>query len=437
MKENGDQLVQLRSTHDYEDLSGRFRLHLKNYERQFCNIYSVRIVEARRRIEKVAATKWKKSVKKLMDLNNLKGEQCVIVGTLYKNQELKPSVLRDVSKEYQTVPPAPRTHFVSDKDELILEDETQRVTLHGVLDVHSVVTGCVVAVLGKLQPNGVFMVEDYCWPEAEPIAKSLPALTQDKFLVLISGIELATNKNNLSLQLFADWVTGWSGAKGFIDASRLVHVIFAGNCIRCKPLPKPKYGTKTDSTDDIEAVKELDYIIQQLIECIDVDIMPGEFDPTNHTFPQQPLHKCLFPESAQYSTFRSVSNPHACKIENRLVLGSAGEPIADIQRYSNLTDPLDILEKTLDWAHMAPTAPDTLPCYPFDDYDPFLLTERPHVYFAGNQPEFQTKLKKGPKYDVRLVCIPSFTATQSFVLVNLKDLECQLISLNVNKKLKT
>lgn len=60
MKENGDQLVQLRSTHDYEDLSGRFRLHLRNYDRQFCNIYSVRIVEARRRIEKVAATKWSK-----------------------------------------------------------------------------------------------------------------------------------------------------------------------------------------------------------------------------------------------------------------------------------------------------------------------------------------------------------------------------------------
>lgn len=38
-----------------------------------------------------------------------------------------------------------------------------------------------------------------------------------------------------------------------------------GNCIRNKPLPKPKYGTSTDSSGDIEAVKELDYIIQQLI----------------------------------------------------------------------------------------------------------------------------------------------------------------------------
>lgn len=105
--------------------------------------------------------------------------------------------------------------------------------------------------------------------------------------MLVSGLELAANKNNLSLQLFADYVNGWTCTKEeFLDAARLVHVIFAGNfdcsnfgynssllilsfvvgnCIRSKPLPKPKYGTATDNTDDIEAVKELDYIIQQLI----------------------------------------------------------------------------------------------------------------------------------------------------------------------------
>lgn len=34
-----------------------------------------------------------------MSLNNMKGEACVIVGTLYKHQELKPSVLQEVSKQ--------------------------------------------------------------------------------------------------------------------------------------------------------------------------------------------------------------------------------------------------------------------------------------------------------------------------------------------------
>lgn len=34
-----------------------------------------------------------------MSLNNVKGENCVIVGTLYKHQELKPSILQEVSKQ--------------------------------------------------------------------------------------------------------------------------------------------------------------------------------------------------------------------------------------------------------------------------------------------------------------------------------------------------
>ena len=42
--------------------------------------------------------------------------------------------------------------------------------------------------------------------------------------------------------------------------------------------------------------------------------MPGEFDPANHTMPQQPLHRCMFPEAAAYSTFQSVTNPYEAVI---------------------------------------------------------------------------------------------------------------------------
>ena len=41
-------------------------------------------------------------------------------------------------------------------------------------------------------------------------------------------------------------------------------------------------------------------------------------------------------------------------------LGSSGQPINDIYKYSKMEDRLDMLEKTLVWGHMAPTAPDTL-----------------------------------------------------------------------------
>lgn len=47
--------------------------------------------------------------------------------------------------------------------------------------------------------------------------------------------------------------------------------------------------------------------------------------------------------------------------------------------------PLTLLEDTLAWRHMAPTAPDTLPCYPFCHNDPFIIKETPHVYFTANQ----------------------------------------------------
>jgi len=61
------------------------------------------------------------------------------------------------------MPQPPRTHFVDDSDELILEDELQRIRLIGNLDVHLVVTGVVCAVLGHEDGDGKFLVDGYCW----------------------------------------------------------------------------------------------------------------------------------------------------------------------------------------------------------------------------------------------------------------------------------
>lgn len=48
---------------------------------------------------------------------------------------------------------------------------------------------------------------------------------------------------------------------------------------------------------------------------VPVDVMPGEFDPTNYTLPQQPLHPCMFPLSAAYSTLQLVTNPYQAAID--------------------------------------------------------------------------------------------------------------------------
>ena len=122
--------------------------------------------------------------------------------------------------------------------------------------------------------------------------------------------------------------------------------------------------------------------------------MPGAHDPANFVLPQQPLHHCLLPQSYQLSTFHAVSNPYSCRIGGRVVMGNSGQPVLDILMNSALEHPLDAMEKTLEWRHMCPTAPDTLGCYPYDDDDPFIFNVCPDIYFAGNQDSFGDRVWK-------------------------------------------
>ena len=63
------------------------------------------------------------------------GQDCIIIGTLYKQMELKPSLLKEISEQNGLVAPplgnGSRSRYADVSDELILEDELQRVSLTG------------------------------------------------------------------------------------------------------------------------------------------------------------------------------------------------------------------------------------------------------------------------------------------------------------------
>ena len=88
-------------------------------------------------IEKAATAKWGHDVN-VRHLFELKlGEKCVIIGTLYKHMSLKPNILHELSEEHSLIiPPPPREKYTSAEDELILEDELQRITLIGNINVY-------------------------------------------------------------------------------------------------------------------------------------------------------------------------------------------------------------------------------------------------------------------------------------------------------------
>ena len=57
-------------------------------------------------------------------------------------------------------------------------------------------------------------------------------------------------------------------------------------------------------------MKSFDGLVEQLVNTVDVDVMPGPNDPSNVTIPQQPIHPFMLQRSSPFSTCRLVTNPH-------------------------------------------------------------------------------------------------------------------------------
>lgn len=204
----------------------------------------------------------------------------------------------------------------------------------------------------------------------------------------------------MSLELFQQWIYGNlpnAFSEPDFEASNIIRVIVAGNSVRTTSEHRPKtlLMRQPESVSTLQAVKSVDYIFNCWSKSVKVDLMPGEYDPSNCMIPQQPMHGCMFPESSANSYFKCVTNPYELEIEDRLILGTAGQNVSNIQKYSNIDDPIEVLKSIVKWSILAPTAPDTLPCYPYTDDDPFIIKRCPHILFAGNTTEYGTTLYEG------------------------------------------
>lgn len=51
----------------------------------------------------------------------------MVMGSLFKSQPLKPDILKELSEEHGLAPPPPALSYVSDKDEIVLEDHNARI----------------------------------------------------------------------------------------------------------------------------------------------------------------------------------------------------------------------------------------------------------------------------------------------------------------------
>ena len=60
------------------------------------------------------------------------------------------------------------------------------------------------------------------------------------------------------------------------------------------------------------------------------------------------------------------------------------------------------------------------------------MQDCPHIYFAGNQPEFGSRIIQGPAdQQVLLISVPKFSLTKTIVLVDLETMSVEQVEFNI------
>lgn len=407
-----------------------------------------------------------KFVDRILDVRQ--GDICYIVGNVYCAMPLKPDVLEDLTREQWLAPQPVRAKYVDyAKDELYIEDQSGRVKLvgdavRGGTALRSMlITGVVAAVLGTETRSGDFDVVDAVFASlpASSSSKSssasakngsakLEKAAEDQWIVLMSGLAIGGEsalESELSMQLLVEYLTGELG--GDLDrntASNIVAAVIAGNSLapptRTEEEDKPKRYGQDQPTFSSAPTLALDQLLTDLCSTMPVHLLPGERDPASIAIPQQPIHFALLPRAGRFDSLHRHTNPAWISIGDRKLLGTAGQNIDDIYKYVDEPESnrIEMALRTLEWGHLAPTAPDTLWCYPFKSSDPFVLKERPDIMVVGNQPAYASAVynfddsnddEEGQQQGCRVVLVPDFAKTKQVVLLNLTSLETKLVSL--------
>lgn len=456
------------------------------------------------------------------------GRPVAVIGTLFKEMKLKPNILNEFTNERSVGvgPPKIMDNYCAEDDVIVLEDTSGRVTLkvHASL-TGNMVTGVVAGVIGSVQETGELLVHHLVTlgqcphPAPHPAGRAVlaeltgsppPAAEEggDIFALLVSNLHCGGTQDPLPLHLLTQFIRASAGSAAETAATaRIARVIVAGGLVT------PRAGSAADeflcskhlSADKQAALAapmaEADALLAAWAAAAPVDVMPGGADATNVTLPQQPMHPVLLPSACRYSSFTSCPNPYDVSLGGVRIAGTSGQTVDDVAAYTRSfacfsaldagspeaggdgvqaalqegaslgeADPvarLNILANCVYWRHIAPTAPDTLPTYPFYNMDPFVLTQdvSPHVLFAGGQPAYGSALvtPTAVSYDAatmlgstsqrrqvptdgageldmeaaaaaacpggvpmatRVLAVPDFAKTSTAVLLNLRTLQC-------------
>ncbi|KAJ1728589.1 DNA polymerase delta small subunit Cdc1 [Coemansia biformis] len=424
------------------EYEAEFKTGRRSYNQQFNHIYFQRLDGLKPHVHEQARRRWegqRQPVTWTQRVLNVDGpERTYIIGTVFIDSAAKPSTLAQVEEARWISDPQPPATYRCSAEDVFLEDESGRIRLVGPAVEHATLaSGVVAAVLGSETPDGQFEVAEMCFAGMGPQPARVVDDTQDKYVALVSGLNATVNcPVSLEMQLLAEYLCGNAGGEPDQALSaQIVQTVVVGGIM---VVPEPPLGHTEDARANDRApvqrlVEEVDGFLADIAAAMPLTLLPGKADPTDISLPQQALNPGMFAQCRRYAGFRSTTNPAYFEVDGTLLLASAGQNVDDLGRYAKCGEtPCELAASSLQWRHIAPTAPDTLWCYPFTKNDPFIVRSTPHVYVVGGQAEPGTGLAQSAGgQQTRVVAVPDFSAAHTIVLLNLRTLECTPVRITV------
>uniref|UniRef100_A0A0R3S4D4 DNA polymerase delta small subunit n=1 Tax=Elaeophora elaphi TaxID=1147741 RepID=A0A0R3S4D4_9BILA len=426
----------------YQNLSDKYLIGKKDIEaecfhRQYYHIYRARVKLLQKRIVDNAKLLLGDNIEPCRLTKVGKDDKVLVIGTVAKRVKLRPSILRDLAEEQLILPqPVAEDKLIGDEDFVEFEDDDQIVRLSGDFVMDELATGCVVGIYGMQLDNDIFQVSQVIWPSKAP-QPTYPILSDDRYVVFVSGFSFTGQADKdaekiFSLDLLQKWLCGSLPLLGKERniVERIVRLVVAGESVAITEQGREfttaaRYLIKNEECPNVECMAHMDKFLSKISSLLEVDVMPGLGDPSTYLMPQQPIHRAVFEMGSKHGKMLNlVTNPYQFSLEGVHILGTSGECLSDLKRFTKKLNGIELLGKILQWQHLAPTIPDTVDGFPFMDRDPFIIESFPHILFAANQPEASyAVVEYEENRHTLLLSIPSFTKTFSMVLVNLRNLE--------------
>lgn len=387
-----------------------------NFDIQYSSSYQARFRQMKGMIlDNPAIQEYGLSV---LELANDLHSECIVIGTLFLASCLKHSVL----SQNKTADRLATRTYVSADSPFYIEDDTGRLEIQFAptfTKLTAFSSGITLGWIGSIDDRDIFVCTDVIFPVEAAASNKSDASGR----VLIIGNTLLDSGNYERIKVIMD-----------LYRDGIDHVILIGDVFKF--------------TEEIPPF----HLFNKLADgcAAGISLLPGLNDLTSHLLPIQPFHRLLFgpnafPENGMkinmlgnpfqgvllgepfvilshhilHDLVKYIPQPEGglqnTPADYRMHLDESAAREYEPHDYFTDGNMMDILEQLIRIRHIAPNAPDTVGCIPFDDADPFILGECRFLVSSGLKNPSARKYK-----DKIIIGVPDFNKTGLAVLFDMK-----------------